>query len=128
MSVPFHLPLHGDDDAPNRIAILIDNAYFQSIMRDEFGRPRIDYGALARKVAGGSNILRSYVYDCPTYQGTTPTDEESERYARQRKFFQALERLPRFTVRLGKIARRGPDAQGPTDSNRSGSTVCLAST
>ena len=32
---------------PDKIAILIDNAYFQSIMRDEFGRPRIDYGALA---------------------------------------------------------------------------------
>lgn len=111
MSGPFHY-VYAETMMPSRIAILIDNAYFQSIMRDEFGSPRIDYGALAQKVAGGSYILRSYVYDCPTYQGTTPTDEESERYARQRKFFQALERLPRFTVRLGKLARRGPDAQG----------------
>jgi len=97
---------------PNRIAILIDNAYFQSIMRDEFGRPRIDYGAFAQKVAGDSNILRAYVYDCAAYQGKPPTDDESERYSRQRKFFQALERLPRFTVRLGRLDRRGPDAQG----------------
>ena len=44
--------------------------------------------------------------------GKPPTDDESERYSRQRKFFQALERLPRFTVRLGRLDRRGPDAQG----------------
>ena len=97
---------------PNRMSIFIDNAHFQNVMRDEFGRPRIDYGALARKVAGDSDILRAYVYDCPAYQGKPPTDEEGERYSRQRKFFHALERLPRFTVRLGRLARRGPDSQG----------------
>ena len=43
------------------IPILIDNAHFQSIMRDEFGSARIGYGALARKVAGDSDIFRAYV-------------------------------------------------------------------
>ena len=97
---------------PYKIAILVDNAYFQSIMRDEFGSVRIDYGALAQNLAGDSDIFRAYVYDCAVYQGKPPTDDESERYSRQRKFFQALERLPRFTVRLGRLARRGPDSQG----------------
>ena len=49
---------------PYRIAILIDNAHFQNAMRDEFGSARVDYGALAQKVAGDSDIFRAYVYDC----------------------------------------------------------------
>ena len=93
---------------PNRMSIFIDNAHFQNVMRDEFGRPRIDYGALAQKVAGDSDILRAYVYDCPTYQGKPPTADESEWYSRQRKFFHALERLPRFEVRFGKLAHTRP--------------------
>ena len=56
---------------PYRIAILIDNAYFQSIMRDEFGSARIDYGALARKVAGDSDIFRAYVGLTVTASGCT---------------------------------------------------------
>ena len=97
---------------PNRIAIFMDNAYLQNVLHGEFGTPRIYYGALAQKIAGGSDILRSYVYDSLPYQGNTPTDEERSRYSGKRRFFQALDRLPRFTVRQGRVARRGPDAQG----------------
>ena len=97
---------------PGRIAVFIDNAYLERVLRDEFQRFRIDYGPLARKLAGDSEILRSHVYDCLPYHGRSPTAEERALYSGRRKFFQALERLPRFTVRMGRLARRGPDAQG----------------
>ena len=38
--------------------------------------------------------------------------EEQTRFANRRRFFDALERLPRYTVRLGHLARRGPDDFG----------------
>ena len=97
---------------PNRIAIFIDNAYLQKVLWNEFPGARLDYGALAQKVAGDAEILRSYVYDCHPYQGNPPTDDESERYSRKRRFFRALERIPRLTIRLGELARRGPDSLG----------------
>ena len=56
--------------------------------------------------------LRTYYYDCLPYQGSPPTEEERTRYTTQRRFFEALERLPRFSVRLGRLERRGPDASG----------------
>ena len=96
----------------NRIAIFIDNAYLQKVLWNEFPGARLDYGALAQKVAGDAEILRSYVYDCHPYQGNPPTEDESERYSRKRRFFRALERIPRLTIRLGELARRGPDSQG----------------
>ena len=97
---------------PNRVAIFIDAAYLESIMRDQFSGIRIDYHALSQKLAGSSEILRTYCYNCPAYQSNPPTEDERNRYSSQRKFFDALERLPRYTVRLGRLERRGPDNSG----------------
>ncbi len=95
----------------NRVAIFIDGAYLDYLLRD-FGNPRLDFGALAQRLAGDSDILRTYYYHCPAYQSKPPTDEESRRYAGQRQFFEQLDRLPRFEVRLGRLAFRGHDQQG----------------
>ena len=78
----------------------------------ELEEPRLDFAALSKRFAGDSDILRTYYYHCPAYQGNPPTDEESRRYAAQRQFFEQLERLPRFEVRLGHLAFRGRDQQG----------------
>lgn len=97
---------------PNRVAIFIDGAYLEYILREEFGSPRIDFRALSEELASGADILRSYYYHCPAYQGNPPTESEQRRYSTQRRFFEALERLPRYAVRFGRLARRGPDSQG----------------
>lgn len=89
----------------NRVAIFIDGAYLDYLLKG-FGEPNLDFAALARQLAGDSDILRTYYYHCPVYQGNPPTDEESKRYAAQRQFFEHLERLPRFQVRLGRLERR----------------------
>ena len=96
----------------NRVAIFIDGAYLDHVMKDEFGGMRLDYAALSKRLAGDSDILRSYYYHCPPFQSNPPTQDERERYATQRKFFTTLDRLPRYTVRLGRLARRGVDKQG----------------
>ena len=82
------------------------------MLRDEFNKARIDYGALSAQMAGDLDILRTYYYDCLPYQGNPPTQDESNRYSRRRSFFSMLNSLPRYNVRLGRLAFRGVDATG----------------
>ena len=65
----------------NRVAIFIDGAYLDHVMKDEFGGMRLDYAALSKRLAGDSDILRSYYYHCPPFQSNPPTQDERERYA-----------------------------------------------
>ncbi len=95
-----------------RVAIFVDGAYLDNVLKEEFRGARIDYQALSNSLAGEADILRTYYYHCPVYQGDPPAPEESERYSAQRRFFTALERLPRYEVRLGRLAHRGSDQSG----------------
>lgn len=96
----------------DRTAIFIDGAYLDHVLKDEFDDARIDYQALFRYLAGEQDLLRVHYYHCPVYQGNPPTEDERTRYAAQRKFFSALERMPRCTVRLGRLAYRGKSRSG----------------
>ena len=96
----------------NRVAIFIDGAYLDYVLKDEFNDARIDYQVLSQSLTGDADLLRTHYYHCPVYQGNPPTQDERERYAAQRKFFTALEQIPRCTVRLGRLAYRGSDHQG----------------
>lgn len=96
----------------NRIAIFIDGAYLDYVLKEEFNDARIDYQALSKCLAGESDILRTYYYHCLPYQGNPPSQEERDRYSDMRSFFTALDRLPRFTVRQGRLAYRGRDQSG----------------
>ena len=97
---------------PDRVAIFIDGAYLENVLRGEFQNAQIDFQALANSLAGESNILRTYYYQCPSYRSNPPTQQEQDRYSNQRRFFHALESLPRYTVRLGRLAYRGSDESG----------------
>ena len=110
----------------NRVAIFVDGAYLDYLLKEEFGTVRIDYRALSERMAGDSDILRTYYYHCPPYQGNPPTQDERERYSTQRKFFDTLDRLPRYMVRLGRLAYRGVDDRGSQGMNRNVSTFSLA--
>jgi uncharacterized LabA/DUF88 family protein len=82
------------------------------VLQSEFRGARIDLDLFARALSAEAQLLRSYYYDCPSFQSNPPTDDERLRYAAQRRFFEALNALPRFSVRLGRLERRGPDDQG----------------
>ncbi len=94
-----------------RAAIFIDGAYLDFVLRDEFQSISIDYQAFSALVSGDADILRTYYYHCASYQSNPPTDEERARYSSQRSFFASLEKLPRYTVKLGRLAVRY-DRQG----------------
>lgn len=93
-------------------AIFIDGAYLQRVLSDEFGRAKIDFGRLAANTAGEAAILRTYYYNCLPYLSDPATAEQSRRHAGARKFYEVLDLLPRFEVRLGQLEFRGNDAGG----------------
>lgn len=93
-------------------AVFVDGGYLSKVLRHHFGEPRIDYAKLASWSATGMTVFRTYYYDCLPHQSSHPTQEERERLSRAQRFFTALERLERFTVRQGRLAYRGIDDKG----------------
>ena len=96
----------------DRVAIFIDGAYLEYVLKDDFDMPHISFERLSSAMAGEGSILRTYYYHCPPYQGNPPTTEEKQRYDARRRFYTSLDRLPRFSVRLGRLAFRGIGADG----------------
>ena len=95
-----------------RVAIFIDGGYAVRIFRS-LGVYQIDYQELVERRPSKKELLRAYYYDCPRYQGKEPEDkQESERKEKQKKFFYALNRIPNFEVRLGKLQKKGETAEG----------------
>lgn len=92
-----------------RIAIFIDGAYFEKVLIS-FGNPKIDFSKFANFLSEGREILRTYYYNCLPYKSPQPSQEESERFAKRRKFYSKLESLPRFCVRIGRLEYRGKEA------------------
>lgn len=96
----------------NRTAIFIDAGYLEKILSKEFGGARIDFGRFAIELACGEEILRTYYYNCPPYQSNPPTPEEIRLKSGADSFYAALKKLPRFEVRLGRLAKRSCDKCG----------------
>lgn len=93
-------------------AIFIDAAYLDKVLLHDHNRKRVDYGKLAQELTAGNQLFRAYYYHCMPYQSNPPTAEEKERYSKMHGFITALKRMPRFEVRLGRIARLGIGADG----------------
>ncbi len=74
----------------SRIAVFIDAAYLEFVLRQEFGAPRIDFELLVRRVSGGHDLLRTYYYDCLPFKSETPTEDERLRFSRRQAFHAAL--------------------------------------
>jgi uncharacterized LabA/DUF88 family protein len=96
----------------DRVALFIDGAYFAYGLKAEFEEPRLDFALLANALAGSKEILRTYYYHCLPYQSDPPTTQEATRFGRMQSFVDQLNRLPRFQIRLGKLALRGIRADG----------------
>lgn len=92
-------------------AVLIDGGYLTKVL-DSFGRPKIKFDELSHIMANGQDLLRAYYYHCRPYVGPSPTPEDQQRLASMDNFFKAIQRLPRFQVRLGHLAFRGATVTG----------------
>ena len=93
-------------------AVFLDGGYLDKIVFHDHKNQRIDYGRLVNEMAAPDALLRAYYYHCLPYQGNPPTEDERSRYAARHRFVTALQLIPRFEVRLGKLAFRGRDPAG----------------
>ncbi|MEW6278149.1 MAG: NYN domain-containing protein, partial [Candidatus Eremiobacterota bacterium] len=93
----------------DRVACFIDGGYLLSLVKEQFGSVRVDFQKLSNEMSAGHNLLRVYYYNCPPYQSHQPTQDEIQRKQASDRFHTALQRLPRFEVRLGKLAFKGTD-------------------
>ena len=90
-------------------AVFIDGGYLDKVLAYDHKKPRINYEELAAEMATPDSLLRAYYYHCLPYQSSSPTEDERKRYASMHRFITALRFIPRFEVRLGKLAYRGRD-------------------
>lgn len=93
-------------------AVFIDGGYIDKVMYYDHANQRIDYAKLVAEMVAPDTLLRAYYYHCLPYQSNPPTDEERRRYSAKHRFITALQMIPRFEVRLGKLAFRGRDSNG----------------
>ena len=91
-----------------RYAVFIDGGYIKKVLQ-QFGTPRISYLRFSEEVANGEERLRTYYYDCPPFVSPNPVDDDKKRQRSFDGFRKALEREPRFQVRLGRLSKHlGP--------------------
>ncbi len=102
-----------------RLAIFVDGAYLDKVAKKN--AVWVDYEKLsseilrrvnARNPAATIDLLRTYYYNGLPHQSNPPTERERKFFQKRRQFYDALERLSSFTVRLGVVKYRGKDNQG----------------
>lgn len=102
-----------------RLAIFVDGAYLEQVAKKN--HVWVDYEKLssqilsrvtARTASATIDLLRTYYYNSLPYQSNPPTEDERKFFRKRRHFYDALERLSSFTVRLGVVKYRGKDNQG----------------
>jgi uncharacterized LabA/DUF88 family protein len=98
----------------HRVSVFIDGAYLDHVLEEKRQGKRVDYNALIHNIVGRTStdreITRIYYYHCLPYQHNPPSEDESKRFSKAQRFFRALQRTPRFEVRLGRLAYRGEDS------------------
>ena len=101
-----------------RVAVFVDGGYLVKV--SAAAGIRVDVGKLAAEIRERLaestfeplDLVRTYYYDCLPYQSDPPTAEEASRFSSKRRFFAALQNLPRCTVREGRLMYRGQDSDG----------------
>ena len=90
---------------------------YLDFLQRSFGSPRLDYGCMANAICGhfGWTLLRCvYSFNCLPYLSNSPTPEEQEAFRKKEGcFYQRLQKLDRFEVKLGRLVLQGIGRAGP---------------
>lgn len=84
-----------------KVAVFIDGANLLHGLSEDFDRIDVDFEALTNKLINGRSLTRVYYYTALPDQARDP-----ERYTKQQKFLNAIQRKPYFSVVLGRLETR----------------------
>jgi len=97
----------------HRVGVFVDGSYLDKVLEPIRHDRKVDYHLLisniVKKAGTDREIIRIYYYHCLPYQSNPPTEEQKQKVGNAQRFFRALQRTPRFEVRLGRLAYRGND-------------------
>ena len=107
----------------HKVAVFVDGRYLAKILLDRYRREdssaqrrRVEHRKLiddiVAKAGPDREIMRIFYYDCLPYMNEDPTYEQTVKLNGTQRFHAALRRLPRFEIRLGRVAYRGCDSEG----------------
>ena len=91
-----------------KTVVLIDNGYLSKILKKCYREVRINYLLFSDNLCVGCTRFQTIIYDSMPYQSGFPTYDERQRYARKYRYINKLEKLDRFTIKLGRC-QRNPD-------------------
>jgi uncharacterized LabA/DUF88 family protein len=112
---------------PLKTAVFIDGAHLSRTIRNAFPGAVVAFEKLADLLVGSNELLRTYYYDALPYLAERPTEEEATRFKKAARFFHALEQLPRFTVREGRVVRRWDEDRRAYVYKQKSVDVCMSS-
>jgi len=91
----------------DKVAVFLDGGYVDKVLLRDFIGKRIDYEKLVNAMVEPDVLFRAYYYHCLPYMSEKPSEEERRRYSAKHRFTKALAYIPRFEVRLGRLAFQG---------------------
>lgn len=89
----------------DQAAVFIDGKYLDQVVQHDLGWQKIDIGKLARAMSCPGELLRAYYYNCWPWQHRPPTPEDEIRLSRKHNLITAISHLPRFSVKMGYLAK-----------------------
>lgn len=83
--------------------IFIDGSNLYNGLRALDIRGNLDFARFVERLCGSERrLMRTYYYNCPLIRQI-----DAQSYREQQQFFAALQRIPYFEIRLGRLQRRG---------------------
>jgi len=96
-----------------RVIIFIDGSNFYYGLKENIGFAKIDFNYFAQKLAAGRQFIRTYYYNA-----RLDAKGDKAKYQAQQRFFDALNYVPYFTVKLGYLQKTsGGYVEKGTDIN-----------
>ena len=95
-----------------KVAIFIDGSNLYHSLKKNFGNANLNFLGFAGFLAEKNKLVAAYYYNAPVNQKTQPNE-----YSKQQRFFSALEKLPYFEIKLGRLEKRptGPPVEKGVD-------------
>ena len=85
-----------------KIVIFIDGSNFYHGMKNNLGKKKnVDFERFCNLLANSRKLVRTYYYNAPVRK-----EDGEEQYKAQQRFFQKLNNIPYFTVKLGRLEKR----------------------